>query len=33
MDSDIIKLHKVNFYYGEARALSDISMIFKKNSI
>jgi phosphate transport system ATP-binding protein len=34
MDSDIIiKLNKVNFYYGQSRALTDISMNFKKNKV
>ena len=34
MDSDvIIKLNKVNFYYGQSRALTDITMNFKKNRV
>ncbi|KFO68776.1 phosphate ABC transporter ATP-binding protein, partial [Smithella sp. SCADC] len=33
MDSSIIKLHKVNFYYGQCRALTNISMKFVKNKI
>jgi phosphate transport system ATP-binding protein len=34
MDSDIIiKLNKVNFYYGQSQALTDISMNFKKNKV
>jgi len=33
MDFDIIKLHKVNFYYGPTRALTDISMAFKRNKV
>jgi phosphate transport system ATP-binding protein len=33
MDSGIIKLHKVNFYYGQCRALTDISMKFEKNKV
>jgi phosphate transport system ATP-binding protein len=33
MDSDIIKLNKVNFYYGQTRALTDISMKFGKNKV
>ena len=34
MDSDIIiKLNKVNFYYGQSRALTDITMNFKKNKV
>jgi len=34
MDSDIIiKLNKVNFYYGQSRALTDITMSFKKNKV
>ena len=34
MDSDIIiKLNKVNFYYGQSRALTDISMSFRKNKV
>ncbi len=31
MDSNtIIKLKDVNFYYGQSRALTDISMTFRK---
>ena len=33
MDSEIIKLSKVNFYYGPCRALTDISMTFRKNKV
>ena len=34
MDSDIIiKLNKVNFYYGQSQALTDITMNFKKNKV
>ncbi len=34
MDSDvIIKLNQVNFYYGATRALTDISMKFRKNKV
>ena len=34
MDSNIIiKLSKVNFYYGQSRALTDISMNFRKNKV
>ncbi|MBN1364758.1 MAG: phosphate ABC transporter ATP-binding protein [Syntrophaceae bacterium] len=33
MDSSIIRLNKVNFYYGECRALTDISMQFVKNKV
>jgi len=34
MDSDIIiKLNKVNFYYGQSRALTDITMNFRKNKV
>jgi len=33
MDSNIINLNKVNFYYGESRALTDISMKFVKNKV
>ena len=34
MDSNIIiKLNKVNFYYGHSRALTDISMNFRKNKV
>ena len=34
MDSDnIIKLNKVNFYYGQSRALTDITMNFIKNKV
>ncbi|PKN07987.1 MAG: phosphate ABC transporter ATP-binding protein [Deltaproteobacteria bacterium HGW-Deltaproteobacteria-7] len=34
MDSNaIIKLNKVNFYYGPCRALTDISMTFGKNKV
>lgn len=33
MDSDIIKLNHVNFYYGQTRALTDISMKFGKNKV
>jgi len=34
MDSDIIiKLNKVNFYYGQSRALTDITMSFMKNKV
>jgi phosphate transport system ATP-binding protein len=34
MDSDIIiKLSKVNFYYGQSRALTDITMNFSKNKV
>ena len=33
MDSRIIQLDKVNFYYGESRALTDISMTFVKNKV
>jgi len=33
MDSDIIKLNNVNFYYGESRALTDISMKFVKSKV
>jgi phosphate transport system ATP-binding protein len=34
MDSNIIiKLSNVNFYYGQSRALTDISMNFRKNKV
>ena len=33
MDSGIIKLNNVNFYYGATRALTDISMNFGKNKV
>ena len=34
MDSNIIiKLSNVNFYYGDSRALTDISMNFRKNKV
>ena len=34
MDSNIIiKLNKVNFYYGQSRALTDITMSFIKNKV
>jgi phosphate transport system ATP-binding protein len=34
MDSNIIiKLNKVNFYYGQSRALTDITMNFGKNKV
>ncbi len=33
MDSDIIKINNVNFYYGQVRALTDISMNFGKNRV
>ena len=34
MDSNvIIKLNKVNFYYGHSRALTDITMNFRKNKV
>ncbi|MFA5322172.1 MAG: phosphate ABC transporter ATP-binding protein PstB [Smithella sp.] len=34
MNSDIIiKLNKVNFYYGQSRALTDITMSFRKNKV
>jgi phosphate transport system ATP-binding protein len=34
MDSDIIiKLNKVNFYYGQSHALTDITMNFGKNKV
>src|SRR5512137_1275005 len=33
MESDIIKLKNVNFYYGETRALTDISMDFERNKV
>jgi phosphate transport system ATP-binding protein len=34
MDSNIIiKLSNVNFYYGQSRALTDITMNFKKNKV
>ena len=34
MDSNIIiKLNKVNFYYGQSRALTDITMNFGKNNV
>ncbi|MDI6743154.1 MAG: phosphate ABC transporter ATP-binding protein PstB [Smithella sp.] len=34
MDSNIIiKLNNVNFYYGNNRALTDISMTFRKNKV
>jgi phosphate transport system ATP-binding protein len=34
MDSDvIIKLNKVNFYYGQSQALTDITMNFMKNKV
>jgi phosphate transport system ATP-binding protein len=34
MDSNIIiKLNKVNFYYGQSRALTDITMSFMKNKV
>jgi phosphate transport system ATP-binding protein len=34
MDSNvIIKLNKVNFYYGQSRALTDITMNFRKNKV
>jgi len=29
----IIKLNKVNFYYGQSRALTDITMNFRKNKV
>ena len=34
MDSNIIiKLNEVNFYYGQSRALTDITINFKKNKV
>ena len=34
MDSSmIIKINSVNFYYGAVRALTDISMMFRKNKV
>jgi phosphate transport system ATP-binding protein len=33
MDSNIIKLSNVNFYYGQCRALTNISMKFVKNKV
>jgi phosphate transport system ATP-binding protein len=33
MAFNIIKLNKVNFYYGQTRALTDISMRFVKNKV
>ena len=34
MDSNIIiKMNNVNFYYGPSRALTDISMTFRKNKV
>ncbi|MBN1471708.1 MAG: phosphate ABC transporter ATP-binding protein [Syntrophaceae bacterium] len=33
MDSNIIQLNNVNFYYGECRALTDISMTFVKSKV
>lgn len=33
MEFNIIKINKVNFYYGQVRALTDISMKFEKNKI
>ena len=33
MDSKIIQLNNVNFYYGARRALTDISMKFVKNKV
>jgi phosphate transport system ATP-binding protein len=34
MDSNvIIKLNNVNFYYGQSRALTDITMNFRKNKV
>ena len=33
MDSDIIKLSNVKFYYGPTRALTDITMNFVKNKV
>jgi len=34
MESDvIIKLNQVNFYYGQCRALTDITMNFRKNDV
>lgn len=30
---DIISVNRVNFYYGAVRALTDISMTFKKNKV
>jgi phosphate transport system ATP-binding protein len=33
MDANIIKLNKVNFYYGQSRALTNISMKFVKNKV
>jgi len=33
MNSNIIKLNNVNFYYGQCRALTDISMKFVKNKV
>ncbi len=33
MDSSIIKLNNVNFYYGQSRALTNISMKFVKNKV
>ena len=33
MDSKIIQLNNVNFYYGASRALTDISMKFVKNKV
>lgn len=31
--NDIIRIHRVNFYYGTVRALTDISMQFEKNKV
>ncbi|MBP7340703.1 MAG: phosphate ABC transporter ATP-binding protein PstB [Smithellaceae bacterium] len=31
--NDIIRIHRVNFYYGAVRALTDISMQFEKNKV
>ncbi|MFZ3157625.1 MAG: ATP-binding cassette domain-containing protein, partial [Smithella sp.] len=33
MEFNIIKLNKVNFFYGQVRALTDISMKFEKNKV
>lgn len=33
MDADIIKLQNVNFYYGQTRALTDISMKFGSHKV
>lgn len=33
METNIIKLKNVNFYYGASRALNDISMTFGKNKV